>query len=316
MRVFTLFFLLAVMLTARCTSREARSNSWRIAYNVRLPDTTRDNYEVFIMNMDGTDKRNVTSNPDVAWIYEAVDDSLLFISDRDTCYRCYFLYKSGADGSQPRRITDLQLEDSWMSAHNHGRELVVTGRIGRAIRFQMFLVDTWSGTYRQLTTDTAARYGDPVFSPDGTRIAFSYKKDRRDRSAHEELFIMNDDGSGMRQLTHYPENNSSAREYGYRAGAARWHPTEDFISYVSLQDGRHSIFAITPDGSRQWKLTNHEFAEGWHDWSPDGKWLVFNSSDWKETQYQITLMNWETKELRQLTDSTYKAQQSPVFVGR
>jgi TolB protein len=173
-----------------------------------------------------------------------------------------------------------------------------------------------SGNYRQITSDTAARYGDPVFSTDGKRIAFSYKKNKRDRSAHEELFIMNADGTGMKQLTNYPEDNISAKEYGYRAGAARWHPTEDFISYVSMQDGRHSIFAVTPDGSKHWKLTNNEFAEGWHDWSPDGKWLVFNSSDWQESQYQIALMNWETKTITQLTDSTYKSQQAPVFLGR
>ena len=203
-----------------------------------------------------------------------------------------------------------------MSGRKEGSELIVTGRIGRQTRFQLFLIDVRTGSYRQLTTDTAARYGDPVFSPDGSRIAFSYKRNKRDRSSHEELFIMNDDGTGMTQVTHYPEDNPSARDYGYRAGAARWHPTENFISYVSLQDGRHSIYAVTPDGARQWKLIENEDSEGWHDWSPDGKWLVFNSSDRAETQYHITLMNWETKVRTQLTDSTYTAQQSPVFVGR
>ena len=125
---------------------------------------------------------------------------------------------------------------------------------------------------------------------------------------------MNEDGSGFTQLTHYPENNPSAKEYGYRAGSARWHPTENFISYVSLQDGRHSIYGVTPDGKKFWKLIDNPTSEGWHDWSSDGKWLVFNSSDNKETQYQITLMNWNTKEQKQLTDSTYKSQLCPVFI--
>ena len=73
---------------------------------------------------------------------------------------------------------------------------------------------------------------------------------------------MNEDGSGLTQLTHYPENNPSAKEYGYRAGSARWHPTENFISYVSLQDGRHSIYAVTPDGRKQWKLIDNPNSEG------------------------------------------------------
>jgi TolB protein len=106
----------------------------------------------------------------------------------------------------------------------------------------------------------------------------------------------------------------SAKEYGYKAGSARWHPLENFISYVSKQDGRHSIFAVSPDGKKQWKLIDNPESEGWHDWSPDGKWLVFNSSDNAESQYHITLMNWITREKKQLTDNTYEAQLSPVFI--
>ncbi len=296
--------------------RDKPSESLLIAYNVHIPDTTREDYEVMVMNFDGSEKKIVSNGPGIDWTYEAVDDSLMFISDRDTCYRCFFLYKAGVDGSNPRRVSDLQLEDSWMSGRKNGEELIVTGRIGKQIRHQLFLIDMKSGAFRQLTQDTAARHGDPCFSPAGSKIAFSYKKNRRDRSTHEELYLMKDDGTGMTQLTRYPEENPSAKDYGYRAGAARWHPTENFISYVSLQEGRHSLFAVAPDGSKQWKLTDSQFAEGWHDWSPDGKWLVFNSSDWEETQYHITLMNWETKDLKQLTDTAYKAQQSPVFIQR
>ena len=126
---------------------------------------------------------------------------------------------------------------------------------------------------------------------------------------------MDAEGGPMSQLTHYPENNPSAKDYGYRAGSARWHPTENFITYVSKQDGRNSIFAVTPDGKKQWKLLDNPLSDGWHDWSPDGQWLVFNNSDNAETQYHITLMNWKTKVQKQLTDTTYKSQLGPVFVG-
>lgn len=311
----TSYFLLLTTFTLFTSCSPPRENlDYRIAYNVHLPDTTRDDYEVFVMNMDGSGKRNITANPDVAWTYGAYDDKLYFISDRDTCYRCFFLYRTDTGGTIPQKVSDLQLEDSWMSWRKEGREVVVTGRIGKAIRHQLFIMDTGTGTFTQVTNDTSARHGDPCFSPDGKQIVFSYKKNKRDKATHEELFLMNDDGSGLTQVTRYPEDNPSAKEYGYRAGAARWHPTENFITYVSLQDGRHSIFAVTPDGKKQWKLTMNELAESWHDWSPDGRWLVFNSSDWAESQFHITLMNWETKEMKQLTDTTYKAQQAPVFV--
>jgi TolB protein len=159
-------------------------------------------------------------------------------------------------------------------------------------------------------------YGDPCFSPDGKQIVFYYRKNRRDRSAHEELYIMNDDGSGIMQISKYPENNPSAKEGGYKAGAPRWHPTENFISYISMQDGRHNIFAVTPDGKKQWKLTDSQTGEGWHDWSPDGNWLAYDASVIEGKQYHIVLMNWRTREKKQLTDSSYKSQLAPVFLEK
>lgn len=310
----TLLYLFGIM---SLLSREARSQTLAIAYNIHEHDTVhKNNYEVVTMNLDGSGKKNITHHPDVAWTYYAYKNRLFFISDRDTCYRCFFLYETDANGSNLKKVSDLMLEDSWMSARNNGEEMVVAGRVGKEIRYQLFLVNTRTGAYKQITNELGAKYGDPCFSPDGKRIAFYYQKDKKDKKSHEELFVMNADGSGMKQLTHYPENNSSAKEYGYRAGATKWHPTENFISYVSLQDGRHNIFAATPDGKKQWKLLTNNLSEGYHDWSPDGKWLTFNQSDWKESQYQIVLMNWKTKEEKQLTDNTYKSQLSPVFVER
>lgn len=288
-----------------------------IAYNVFAPDSINpNNYEVMVLNLDGSNKKNITNHKDVAWTYYTYKDKIFFISDRDTAYHNYFLYETNVDGSKIKKVTDLQLEDSWMSGRNGGEELVVAGRIGKNIRYQLFLVNTKSGAFNQITNDTSALYRDPCFSPDGKQIVFAYQKNKRDRSQHEELFIMNSDGSGMKQLTTYPENNPSAKDFGYKAGPPKWHPTENYITYISKQDGKNNIFAVTTDGTRQWKLTNSNVNKGWHDWSSDGKWLAYDQSNKDETQYQIMLMNWKTKEVKQLTDTTYKFQQAPVFVAR
>lgn len=308
--------LLFTIILATAINCFSQSKTYQIAYNVHIPDKSRGNYEVFTMDMDGANKKNITNHSDVAWTYYAYKKKLYFVSDRDTTYRAYFLYETDSDGKSAKKVSNLQLEDSWMSSRNNGAEMIVAGRIGKAIRYQLFLINIKTGAYKQLTTDTSAKYGDPCFSPNGKQIVYSYQKNKRDRSTHEELFVMNADGTGAKQLTHYPENNPSAKEYGYRAGSAKWHPTENFITYVSLQDGRNNIFAVSPSGDKQWKLLNNEHSEGWHDWSSDGKWLVYNSSDWKETQYHITLMDWKSKTTKQLTDVSYKAQQSPVFIER
>ncbi|MBK7966152.1 MAG: PD40 domain-containing protein [Bacteroidetes bacterium] len=299
------------------SASQENERNYSIAYNIHEHDTIhKSNYEIITMEMDGSNKKNITNHPDVAWTYYTYKNRLFFISDRDTCFRCFFLYETDVNSNASKKVSDLMLEDSWMSGRNQGEELVVAGRQGKNIRYQLFIINTKTGAYYPLTNDTAAKHGDPCFSPDGNKIAFYFKKNKRDRNSHEELFIMNADGTQVQQLTHYPENNPSAKEYGYRAGATKWHPTENFISYISLQDGRHSIFAITPDGNKNWKLINNETSDGYHDWSSDGKWIVFNQSDNEETQYHIMLMNWKTKEQKQLTNNTYKSQLSPVFIEK
>ncbi len=315
MKNLTLLCLLLAGLTACTTARKNTLDTWKIAYNV-LVDNANDNYDVFIMNADGTQKQNITNHPDVAWTYFAWKNRLFFISDRDTCRRCYFLYETDAGGRNPRKVTGLQLEDSWMSSRNDGRELVVTGRVGKAVRMQLFLVNTETGDFRQLTNDTAALHRDPLFSPDGQQIVFAYKKNRRDRNAIEELYSMRADGSDMRQLTHFPTGDTTAPWHSYHAGPPRWNRRENFISYQSFQNGKYSLYAVAPDGSRQWKLTENSFDEGWHDWSPDGRWLFVETFDTDQTQFAIHRINWKTRELLRLTDTTYKYQQAPVVLWK
>lgn len=315
MKKFLLLCLLVANLLACTMTRENRLNNWKIAYNV-LVDSANDNYDVFVMNTDGSGKRNITNHPDVAWTYYAWKNRLFFISDRDTCRRCYFLYEMDNHGRNPRKVTPLQLEDSWMSSRNNGRELVVTGRIGKEVRMQLFLVDSETGSFRQLTNDTVALYRDPLFSPDGTQIVFAYKKNRRDRNEIEELYGMHADGSEMYQLTHFPANDTTAKWHSYHAGPPRWNKQENFISYQSFQNGKYSLYAVAPDGSRQWKLTDNNFDEGWHDWSPDGRWLFLETFDTAQTQFAIHRMDWQMKTLLQLTDTTYKYQQAPVVIWK
>lgn len=314
MKSILLSLTIILFLTA-CKSNVEKPIQYLIAYNVFAPDSSApDNYEIFITDLNGSSKKNLTKHKDVAWTYYAFQDKIFFISDRDTAYRNFFLYQMDADGNNIKRVSDLRLEDSWMSSRNNGKELVVTGRIGREIRYQLFIVNVKTGTFQQITNDTMAYHSDPCFSPDGKQIVFAYQKNKRDKAAHEELFIMNADGTGMKQITNYPEDNVSVNDHGYKAGAPKWHPTDNFISYISKQDNRYNIYAVTPDGSKQWKLTESKDNEGWHDWSSDGNWLVYDSANDNGSQYHIMLMNWKTKDVKQITDTTYKYQQAPVFV--
>ncbi len=308
--------LIIILFLAVALPLAAQSKKYGLVFNV-LVDSKSDNYDIFAMDLDGSNKRNITNHADVAWVYHTSGKTVFFISDRDACKRCYFLYSMDFAGNNVRKISDLRLEDSWMGTRNKGKEIVVSGRIGTDVRYQLFIIDVATGKYRQLTNEAGAAYRDPVFSPDGKRIAYVYKKERTNREINEELFIMNSDGSNKRQLTTYPKDDKTAQWHDYHAGPPRWVKKHGFISYHSVQGGKSSLFAVTPDGKRNWKLTENELNEGWHDWSPDGKWLAIEMNPKDNSEYGIWLMNWKTKEIKKLTDpKQFKNQQAPSFVEK
>ena len=307
--IFTIALLLFIL-----DVTPAQNPGYKIAFNTPENQKT-DDYDIYTMNIDGSDVTNVTRNPDVAWTYYAHDGRMFFVSDRGACKRCYFLYESGADGADVRRISNLQLEDSWMGSRSGGKEMVVSGRIGKDIRFQLFIVDLATGRYRQLTRESSAAFRDPVFSPDGKQIAYVYKKNRADRSEIEELYVMNADGTKPKKLTTYPANDPMAKEPGYKAGPPHWNAKHKFISYQSQQNGGSSIYAVTPDGKKHWKIATGDLPAGWHDWSPDGDWLAFDARDATSGRYDIYLMNYAAKEPKKITaNSPMKYHQAPVFV--
>jgi len=292
----------------------AQKPPYKIVYNV-LHDTATGNYEVYIMNIDGSDQKNISRYVGLDWVYRTYKDKIYFVSDRDTsCKRCYKLYEMDQDGNNIRKISDLVLEDSWMDVRKNGKEMIVSARIGREIRTQLFLLNLENGSYIQLTKDTSAYHTDPVFSPDGKQIAFRYRNERRNRFAKTEIYIMNDDGSDMRQLTHYPADDTTNRSGEYHAGPPRWNSKDNFISYMSFQKGKYEVYGINIDGKKQWQITNIEGREaGWHDWTHDGKWMVVDISVPGKKIYDIYLMNSESKKLSPLA-TTWKYEQAPSFV--
>jgi TolB protein len=302
--------LLISLITCSCQ----QDREYLIAYNV-LVDADIDNYDIFSMNMDGSNKTNITNNNDVAWSYLAWTNTIFFLSDRDTIQRTYFLYEMLSNGSSVKRISHFRMQDSWMGIRDDGNELIVKPH--NSVDTLLYIINRSGEILQKIATGT--RYAsDPAFSPDGKRIAFigSNKKSKKEAGFKAEIYSVNTDGTDLMQLSQYPQGDTTAEWYAYKAGPPRWQPKEDFITFQSKQNGKYSLYAVSYDGSKQWKLTDNPQEEGWHDWSPDGKWLAIELFDNKQSQFHIGLMNWQTKEMKILTDTTYQYQQAPVFVEK
>ena len=284
----------------------------RIAYNV-FTNSPEDNYEIFVVDLDGTNKRNITNTPGVDWVYAAYDDRLLFLSDRDTCHRCYFLYGMDADGNNVRRISDRRLQDSWMGSRMNGSEFIVDPK---GINDTAFFRIGKDGAILDTLYHGLAYANDPCFSPDGKQIVFRGAKEKVKHGYPAELHIINTDGSGLRQLTHYPANDTTAEWWAYHAGPPNWLKSGR-ITYCSKRKGNLSIFSILPDGTDERQLTPDGFDEDWHSWSPDENWLVYSGTPLVSAEerpvYDIFLMDMRTKEVKPLATDTL-SEQAPVFV--
>src|SRR5688572_1075473 len=233
---FLVALLLAVVFVS-CKTTPEKLADLKILYNVYY-DTLNGDYEIFSMNLDGSDKKNISNSKGIDWVYYAYQDKVYFISDRDTTYRMYFLYEMDANGNHVRKVTDLRLEDSWLGTRNNGKELIVAGRIGKEIRNQLYLINTETVAYTPFAHDTTSHFNSPIFSPREDQVVFRYRKNKRNfQTEKTELWTMAADGSNMRQLNAYPESDTTAEWHAYHAGPPYWEPNQNVISYMSFQKG-------------------------------------------------------------------------------
>lgn len=274
-----------------------------IAYNVLVSE--RDDYEIFVMNLDGSEPRNISSSDGTDWVYASLGDTLYFVSTRDVEGKGYHLFSMKSDGSDVRRLAGFLVPDSYVSARDMGRELAISRTVDG--QTDLYLIDP-AGTVLRRLTDRPMPDRDPAFSPGGSLVAF-----RAGTMSDHDLWIVERAGGEPKRLTFYPDGKSRPDEHVYRAGPPRWSPSGSLISFISHQDGNYDIWLVRPDGSGLKRLTETPFDEGWHDWSPDGKRIVLDAT--KGEGYDIYMMDAHGAGMTRLTSSP-DTEQSPVFVRR
>ena len=110
---------------------------------------------------------------------------------------------------------------------------------------------------------------DPIWSPDGSRIAFNSDVDMR--SGTDRIYVMNADGSEIRLLP------LDATVVTGDAVEVSWSPDGRRIAFESEANGGYAIFVANADGSGARRLTDGSTIQRSPWWSPDGTRLVFVS---------------------------------------
>lgn len=115
-------------------------------------------------------------------------------------------------------------------------------------------------------------YGEPRWSPDGTRIAFY--------SPYRGILIMNSDGTQMRSL----------KETAGQGVTPDWSPDGKRIVFASQRSVRWQLYVIDVEDGNMVQLTDLPRASCPR-WSPDGSRIAFCYSTDKEEEGGIYLMN-------------------------
>jgi len=126
------------------------------------------------------------------------------------------------------------------------------------------------------------------WAPVGNRIAFAMAVDQPDSY---EVFIMNEDGTNVRQLT---------RGLPGIGGSLDWSPDGKHLLLYAGLPGDKNIFLVDVDAETAAQLTNGGNNAACS-FSPDGQWIAFNSLR-NNDQADIFIMRPDGSDLRQVTN--------------
>jgi TolB protein len=156
--------------------------------NVR-PDS--DDADIWIMDVDGANQRNLTDSPeDANWAPVWLPDGrIAFSSVRGNSSRTPELWSMAADGSDLRRLAEGWCE--YAAPSPDGSEFVCAASVGG--RYDLVIVGA-SGERRPLMATPETEFG-PSWSPDGEWISFS-----RDVDDRWQLLAVRPDGSDEREI--------------------------------------------------------------------------------------------------------------------
>ena len=205
------------------------------------------------------------------------------------------------------------------------------------------LVVNADGTGQRIVADTDGDDHNPVWSPDGTRIAFHHST-----QSTTKILVVNSDGSGQRALartrgeewgpqwspdsariafTGVPGRSGIPSVYVVGADGSdqttlalganpRWSPDGTRIAFVDYGDtgATWEIVSISPDGMDLTPLsrTGPETVPTGLVWSPDGAFIAFASRH--DGDEEIYVVNADGTGQTQLTDNDFFADTDPVWI--
>jgi len=225
------------------------------------------------MRPDGSGAEQITISPsDKRYpVWSQDGDKILFRTNNSEAFAIDL-----AKGNEERLLKTFGLIGSVAESLDGSELLFVRFRTDLMDDSDIWLKSSEGQERRMLTDDKGLQY-DPVWSPDGKKIAYI--------SGHgyqmHDLHIMEANGENKRRLT-----NDKALEL-----LPAISPDGNTIAYVSDSTGNYEIYLMEVDGDKVIRLTRHDGIDTRPCWSPDGARIMFVSD--RSGKLQLWIMGKE-----------------------
>jgi Tol biopolymer transport system component len=181
------------------------------------------------------------------------------------------LFTIRPDGTRRRQLTHGPTESLNGAWSRDGKSIVFERTDDSHAAVAVMRAD---GTKVRDLTPTGLQ-GDPSFTPDGRQIVYTHTNPGR----YDAVWLMNRDGSNRRELV-----SSRNLAHGDKCGCdvdATVSPDGKTVTYIRVLGdwgGNQALMSVGIDGKGLKRLTPPSFEVAIkHDWSPDGKLIVFTS---------------------------------------
>jgi len=212
----------------------------KVAFASYFPEN--DNYDIFIMNDDGTEKYNLTNSSSYEKLPQFSPDGSFIVYQGWQSGKMDIFFVSLIDRNNINLTNSVKSNDIISERNSFspdGQTIVFTS--DRDGNKNIFLMKINGDDLERLTENKYDDY-EPIFSPSGESIVFISERD-----GNREIYTINLKSNHLKRLT----NNKSSD----------WNPIFDNdgkkIFFQSNRDSNWEIYMMNLDGNNQINLSNH-----------------------------------------------------------